>query len=59
MQGCVFFGFHWYFSHLGGKIDKENNFWGVSGRFQANAPILKRSYYRNYCIDHIQILHSD
>jgi len=54
-------GFNWYRSPSRGQIAQDPNFGGVNRRFAVKRAkyILKRSYYRNYCIHHNQILHSD
>jgi len=59
-QGCVFSGFGWYFSPFRGSNCPETPILGAwIGTFQPNCQILKCSYYKNYCIDHNQILQND
>jgi len=28
MQGCAFWGYHWYYHHLVGQINQNPKFWG-------------------------------
>jgi len=47
-------------SHLGVKSPPKRQFWGREWAFSSlSREILKLAYYRNYCIDFNQILHSD
>ena len=59
-QDFAFLGFVDITSHLGGQITPETSIvraW--IGFFKTNSQIFKLSYYRNYYIDHKQILHID
>ena len=59
VQGCVFWGLVHAAPHFGGKIPFKPLF---CGREQAvsslTCQILKFAYYRNYCANYNQILHS-
>ena len=47
-------------AHLGDQIAPERQFLGREEGFSSQTcQILKCSYYKNYCIDHNQILQSD
>jgi len=46
--------------HLGGQIPQKPTFWGREWALSSQTrKILKLAYYRNYCIDSNQIMHSD
>jgi len=45
---------------LGPQITQKPQFWGREYMFSSQMrQILRCSYYKNYCIDHNQIFHSD
>jgi len=46
-------------AHLGDQIAPNPIFGGEEAFSSQTRQILKCSYYKNYCIDHNQILHSD
>jgi len=61
-QWCAFSGFRWYWSPYWGWTPppkkRKHNYWAWIGVFQT-CKILKVLYYRKYCINFNQILHSD
>jgi len=59
-QGHAFWGSQWDNALFMGSYPPPNlNFGAWIGVFKPNSQNLKRAYYRNYCIDSKQILHSD
>ena len=56
MQGCALLALVDIIAHLRDQIAQKTHFGGVHMDFPA---ILKCSCYKNYCIDHNQILQSD
>jgi len=57
-QGNAFWGSQWYGSPFRGSSPK-NNFGAWIGVLCQTCEIENHAYYRNYCIDCNQILHSD
>jgi len=59
-KGVPFGGFIDIAAHSGSQIPRKPRFWGHANAFSSQTrEKFKLSYFRNYCIDRNQILHSD